>query len=148
MFFLHTNSKKLIVNDDNRRSQNNMYIIKVTWRGGPEWNPDEPSLFDPSKNKSPVEHLIETGGQTIEETFEAVSYFKSMPIILEQIKGQTSDINWTTTLSVDSTDPDESKSIKDDLLMYYEKKKLDLEERKSDYKMFIEIIERTSLNDL
>lgn len=117
-----------------------MYTIKVTWKGGPEWDPTAPSMFDPSKNKSPVEHLIETGGQTIEETFEAVSYFKAMPITLKQEKGAEPAINWVTTLEIDSSDPTESEMIKNDLLMYYNRKKTDLEERNSEYSMVIEIV--------
>lgn len=117
-----------------------MYTIKVTWLGGPNWDPEEPSIFDPSKKKSPVEHLIETGGQTIEETFEAVSHFKSMPITLRQEKVPDPAINWVTILEIDSKDPTESESIRNDLLLYYNRKKTDLEESNSEYKMLIEII--------
>ena len=66
-----------------------MYTLKMIWRGGPVWDPTEPGLFDTTKTKSAVEHLIETGGQTLEETFEAYSYFKGLPITITQEKDPT-----------------------------------------------------------
>ena len=55
-------------------------MIKVIWKGGPRWNPKIPSSTNPSKLKSAVEHLIETGGQTIDETITAMQKFGSFAL--------------------------------------------------------------------
>lgn len=116
-----------------------MYTINVTWRGGPEWDPNEPGLFDPNKKKTPVEHLIETGAQTIEETYAAFSYFRDMPITLSQNKIEDPTINWVTTLSILSTNPEEAGSIRDQLLEHYERKKHELISSGSEYQITIDV---------
>lgn len=106
-----------------------MYTLKMIWRGGPNWDPTEPGLFDTAKKKTAVEHLIETGGQTLEETFEVYSHFKGLPISISQEKDENDpSINWVTTLTIDSTDETESMGIRDELLRYYQQKQRSLEE--------------------
>ena len=115
----------------------------MIWRGGPVWDPTEPGLFDTTKTKSAVEHLIETGGQTLEETFEAYSYFKGLPITISQEKDPLDPtINWITTLVIDSKDEAESALIRDDLLRYYQIKQKYLEDYPAiGYSFTIEILE-------
>jgi hypothetical protein len=106
-----------------------MYTLKMVWKGGPTWDPTEPGLFDTAKKKSAVEHLIETGGQTLEETFEAYSYFKGLPIEIRQEKDDNDpSINWVTTLVISSDDEAEATTIRDDLIRYYQQKQRYLEE--------------------
>ena len=119
-----------------------MFAIKVIWRGGPNWDPTETGLFDTSKTKSPIEHLIETGGQTIEETFESYIYFKGLPIEVSQNKDENNpDINWITTLTVDEGDTIKSEKIKNDLLSYYEKKKSEMDTSDLGYSLEIIILD-------
>jgi hypothetical protein len=116
-----------------------MHTIKVIWRGGPNWDPNEDSMVDSSKKKSAIEHLIQTGGQTIDEAIDTFSYFRPMPIKVEQQKGAPdSDINWLTILEITETDSDAADKIKDDLLRYYAQRQNDL--AKTDTNYTIEII--------
>lgn len=118
-----------------------MHTIQVTWRGGPSWNPDESSLFDPNKPMSTVEHLIHTGGQTIEETVEAIGHFRSKPIMVTQEKGTDDGINWITTLCICGADPEENLTIQADLLAFYQKKQADLENISSEYQIEIKVLD-------
>lgn len=116
-----------------------MYTIKVVWRNGIPWNPEAPSMIDASKKKSAVEHLIETGGQTIDEAIEAFSYFKPMPITVVQEKVEGDDtINWMTTLDITETDEAVAEKIRDELIRYYTEKQSNLANTQSGYT--IEII--------
>ena len=118
-----------------------MHTIQITWRGGPNWNPEESSLFDSSKPMSTVEHLIHTGGQTPEETFEAIGHFRSKPIMVTQEKSTDDGINWITTLRVCGADPNENSEIRDDLLAFYQKKQSQLENISSEYQIEIKVLE-------
>lgn len=111
-----------------------MYTITVTWRGGPVWNPQEQSLFDPSKNKTPVEHLIEHGWQSVEEAFETYVTFQKYPIELTQSKDPNdSDVNWITTVKINSTDAQQSADLKTTIINLYNKKKQLLESEQSPF---------------
>lgn len=118
-----------------------MYTIKVTWRGGPIWNPEDPSLFDPAKNKSPVEHLIEHGWQSVEEAFETYVTFKKYPLELIQQKDHSdSSINWITTVIIKSTNEQESEDLKKTIVELYAKKKELLESEQSPFEIHIDVI--------
>ena len=117
-----------------------MYTIKVSWYGGPEWDPNAASMFDHEKKKTPVEHLIEHGWQTLEETFENYTYFKSAPITLLQEKGSSNlNCNWVTTLVIGETQYDEATRLKNEIVALYEKKKLELETGSSPFSLIIEV---------
>ena len=116
-----------------------MSTIKVIWRNGVAWNPEAPSMIDSSKKKTAVEHLIETGGQTLDEAIEAFSYFKPMPIkVVQQKVEDDPSINWVTILEVIEDDADKAASIKKDLVEYYSRKQNSLASTTSGYT--IEII--------
>jgi alpha/beta superfamily hydrolase len=116
-----------------------MNTIKVIWRNGVTWNPNSASMIDASKKKTAVEHLIETGGQTLDEAIDAFSYFKPMPIkVVQQKVEEDPSINWVTILEVIETDPDKASAIKDELVRYYSRKQTDLSNTVSGYT--IEII--------
>jgi hypothetical protein len=116
-----------------------MNTIKVIWRNGATWNPEAPSMIDASKKKSAVEHLIETGGQTLDEAIEAFSYFKPMPIKVVQKKVEEDpSINWITILEIVEPDTTKANNIKDKLVEYYSQKQTSLANSTSGYR--IEII--------
>jgi ABC-type Fe3+ transport system substrate-binding protein len=116
-----------------------MNTIKVIWRNGVTWNPDAASMIDASKKKTAVEHLIETGGQTLDEAIDAFSYFKPMPIkVVQQKVEEDPSINWITVLEIIETDPDKANTIKEELVGYYSRKQTDLANTTSGYT--IEII--------
>lgn len=70
-----------------------MKTIKIIWKGGPRWDPLLPSAINPSKKKSAIEHLIETGGQTIDETMLSLQKFSSFPLDISQAQPEDSSIN-------------------------------------------------------
>ena len=116
-----------------------MNNIKVIWRNGVTWNPNAASMIDASKKKTAVEHLIETGGQTLDDAIEAFSYFKPMPIkVVQQKVEDDPSINWITVLEVIETDPVKASAIKEELVGYYSRKQIDLVNNTSGYT--IEII--------
>jgi hypothetical protein len=117
-----------------------MFLVKTIWRGGPTWNPETPSSIDVSKKKTPIEHLIETGGQTLEETIEALGHFKKMPIKVAQEKvPEDPSINWVTKFTIEVTNEEDSLFIANELAEFYEKKKQSLIAENNDYSVEIEI---------
>jgi len=117
-----------------------MQVVKITWRGGPEWNPNSASSIDSTKKKTPIEHLIETGGQTLEETIDAISHFKKMPIKVEQEKvTEDPNINWVSKFIITLEDDSDASFVASELNKFYEKKKQSLIESDSDYSIDIEI---------
>lgn len=116
-----------------------MYVIKVSWLGGPNWNPDAPSMIDNTKKKTAVEHLIETGGQTLDEAIEAFGYFKPMPIKVRQEKSEDPKINWNTILEIQCTDQKESEFIKDELVKFYTVRQEALSSNGSGYSLEINV---------
>jgi hypothetical protein len=115
-----------------------MYTVNVTWIGGPEWNHDAPSMFNPNKKKSATEHLIETGGQTVDEAIEGFDKFRSYPIKVEQYKKP--GVNWVTALHITEEDDNKALSIVEELTSQYNKKKDQLMSDPSGYSIEIEVI--------
>jgi hypothetical protein len=117
-----------------------MYEVKIIWQGGPTWDPSSPSSINSDKTKTPIEHLVETGGQTIDETIDSITAFNDMPIIVKQMKIlENTDINWVTSLTINTDDEEYSMSIVNKLTEYYEKKKLSLMSLSIGYSIDIEI---------
>ena len=111
-----------------------MNTIKVIWRNGVTWNPNAASMIDASKKKTAIEHLIETGGQTLDEAIEALSYFKPMPIkVVQQKVDEDTSINWITILEIIETDLDKANTIKEELVGYYSQKQIELANTTSGY---------------
>ncbi len=113
-------------------------MIKVIWKGGPRWNPKIPSSTNPSKSKSAVEHLIETGGQTIDETITAMQKFGSFELKAEQYQPEDESINWVTSITINETDPEISLFVKNMMLEHYEEKRKWLETSGTGYSIIIE----------
>lgn len=117
-----------------------MYTINVTWLGGPNWDQDSFSSFNSSKKKTATEHLIETGGQSIDEAIISFDAFRPYPIKVTQAKTNDPAINWITTLVIEETDLAKSEDIKNKLLDNYTKKQKQLEDSNSNYRIAIEVI--------
>jgi hypothetical protein len=115
-----------------------MYTVNVNWIGGPEWDHESPSMFNPNKKKSATEHLIETGGQSIDEAIESFDKFRSYPIKVEQFKQP--GINWVTSLKI--TEEDESKALQivEELVTNYKKKQEQLTSSDTGYSIEIEVV--------
>lgn len=120
-----------------------MYTITVSWKGGPNWDPNAPSMIDASKKKTAVEHLIETGGQTLDDAIEAFSYFKPMPIKVRQEKSLEPGVNWDTILEIQSNDQTESNFIKEELIKFYSARQEVLATNGSGYAIDISVNENT-----
>jgi hypothetical protein len=115
-----------------------MYTVNVRWIGGPEWDNEAPSMFNPNKKKSATEHLIETGGQTIDEAIESFDKFRSYPIKVEQYKKP--GVNWITALQITEEDDSKALSIVEELMSQYNKKKNQLVSDPSGYSIEIEVV--------
>lgn len=115
-----------------------MYTVNVAWIGGPEWDNEAPSMFNPNKKKSATEHLIETGGQTIDEAIESFDKFRSYPIKVEQYKKP--GVNWITSLQITEEDDGKALSIVEELMSQYNKKKDQLASDPSGYSIEIEVV--------
>jgi hypothetical protein len=118
-----------------------MYTINVTWLGGPEWDQTLPSSFNPSKKKTATEHLIETGGQSIDEAIMSFDSFRSFPIKVNQSKPADTRVNWITSLVIEEKDKSKAEEIKDKLLENYTKKQAQLLSSDSGYRIEIEVIQ-------
>jgi hypothetical protein len=112
-----------------------MYRIKVIWRGGPKWNPDESSFINAGKKKTAIEHLILTGGITIDDAVEAFDYFNKFSLNIRQEQSTDPKINWITIIDIATTDKEKDLLIKDELLEYYAESQLSLEGNKIGYSM-------------
>lgn len=108
-----------------------MYIINVSWIGGPNWDDTAPSMFNPKRKKSAAEHLIETGGQSIDEAIENFDRFRKYPIKVVQFKPSSGNVNWITKLTIEELDPERAEEIKNKLMESYSKKQQQLEENSS-----------------
>lgn len=117
-----------------------MYTINVTWLGGPAWDHTLPSSFNPSKKKTATEHLIETGGQSIDDAIMSFDSFRSFPIKVSQSKPEDPKVNWVTTLVIEETDQAKAEEIKNKLLDNYTKKQSELKASDSDYQIEIEVV--------
>ena len=117
-----------------------MYTITVKCLGGPEWDDTLPSSFNPSKKKSATEHLIETGGQSIDDAILSFDTFRNFPIKVTQTKPIGEGVNWITTLIIEETDEGKASGIKNKLLDTYTKKQLELKTNKAGYQIEIEVI--------
>lgn len=115
-----------------------MYTVKISWIGGPEWDNEAPSSFNPSKKKTATEHLIESGGQTIDEAIINFDKFRDYPIKVDQYKKP--GINWTTALQITEQDDAKALSIVKELVEQYTKKKDQLVSDPSGYSIEIEVI--------
>jgi hypothetical protein len=115
-----------------------MYTVNVSWIGGPEWDLEAPSMFNPNKKKSPTEHLIETGGQSIDEAIESFDKFRDYPIKVEQYKKP--GVNWVTALHITEKDDTKALSIVEELVTRYNKKKDQLTADPSGYSIEIEVV--------
>lgn len=124
-----------------------MYALNVSWIGGPRWDNTAPSSFNPSKKKSATEHLIETGGQTIEEAIEGFDKFKDLPIKVNQWKPEDDSANWITQLVVEENDPEKAEKIKEILMDTYvsKQKQLESESNTSGYRIQIELLENVNM---
>jgi len=117
-----------------------MYTINVTWLGGPKWDHTLPSSFNPTKKKTATEHLIETGGQSIDEAIMSFDSFRSFPIKVSQTKPEDPNVNWVTTLVIEEQDATKAEEIKNKLLENYTKKQSQLKTSDSGYQIEIEVI--------
>lgn len=115
-----------------------MKQIKVTWSGGIIWDPDTASSINPEKKKSVVEHLIETGGQTIDEAITAIQKFSVFPLDIKQEKPADKSINWITLIAINETDKEMAEEIEQMILEHYNNKQTSLEEGDSGYRIEIE----------
>jgi hypothetical protein len=115
-----------------------MYTVNVSWIGGPNWDNDAPSMFNPNKKKSATEHLIETGGQSIDEAIESFDKFRDYPIKVEQFKKPGT--NWVTSLQVTEEDDQKALEIVEELVTKYTNKKQQLLSDPSGYAIEIEVI--------
>lgn len=115
-----------------------MYTVNVNWIGGPEWNENAPSSFNPSKKKTATEHLIESGGQSIDEAIINFDKFRDYPIKVEQYKKP--GVNWTTALQITEQDDAKALSIVEELVKQYTKKKDQLVSDPSGYSIEIEVV--------
>lgn len=117
-----------------------MYTINVTWLGGPNWDHTLPSSFNSSKKKSATEHLIETGGQSIDDAIMSFDSFRHFPINVSQTKPDNPNINWITTLVIEEKDETKAEVIKNKLLENYTQKQQQLKTSDSGYQIEIEVI--------
>ena len=117
-----------------------MYTINVTWSGGPTWDADSPSSFNPTKKKTATEHLIETGGQSIDEAIMSFDSFRNAPIKVSQTKSEDTSINWITSLVINEQDPSKAEELKNKLLENYIIKQEELKTNPSGYQIKIEVI--------
>jgi hypothetical protein len=117
-----------------------MYTINVTWLGGPNWDNNAPSSFNPSKKKTATEHLIETGGQSIDDAIMSFDAFRSFPIKVTQSKTENPSINWITTLIIEEQDSSKAEDIKNKLIENYIKKQDELKASDSGYQIEIEVL--------
>jgi deoxyhypusine synthase len=117
-----------------------MYTINVTWLGGPNWDANAPSSFNPTKKKTATEHLIETGGQSIDEAIMTFDTYRNAPIKVSQTKSEDSSVNWITTLVIDEQDSAKAEKLKNQLLENYLKKQEELKTSSSGYQIKIEVI--------
>lgn len=117
-----------------------MYTINVTWLGGPNWDANAPSSFNPTKKKTATEHLIETGGQSIDEAIMTFDTFRDAPIKVSQTKSDNSDINWITTLVIEEKDSTKAEALKNQLLENYLKKQEELKTSSVGYQIKIEVL--------
>lgn len=117
-----------------------MYVINVSWFGGVPWDNNATSMFNPNKKKSATEHLIETGGQSIDEAIEVFDRFRSYPIKVSQLKPDDGKCNWVTSLKIESEDPAQANTIMEELVANYTKKKKELETNPSGYSIEIEVV--------
>lgn len=115
-----------------------MYTVNVRWIGGPDWDNDAPSMFNPNKKKSATEHLIETGGQSIDEAIENFDKFRDYPIKVDQYKKP--GVNWVTALHITEEDETKALSIVNELVTQYSKKKDQLVSDPSGYSIEIEVV--------
>lgn len=117
-----------------------MYTINVSWIGGPNWDDNAMSSFNPNKKKSATEHLIETGGQSIDEAIVGFDTFRPYAIKVVQAKPEDSNVNWITTLIVEEKDPVKAEIIKTKLVSHYSAKQEELKTNPSGYNIEIEVI--------
>ena len=117
-----------------------MYVINVSWFGGVPWDNNAPSMFNPNKKKSATEHLIETGGQSIDEAIEVFDKFRAYPIKVSQLKPDDGKTNWVTSLKIESQDAEQANTIMEELVANYTKKKKELETNPSGYSIEIEVV--------
>lgn len=118
-----------------------MYTINVTWLGGPLWDNTTPSMFNPSKKKTATEHLIETGGQTIDEAIESFDMFRPYAIKVTQTKPDNPEVNWVTSLTIEEADPAVAEEVKNKLVENYSKKQSQLKTSDIGYQIEIEVVE-------
>lgn len=117
-----------------------MYVININWIGGPEWDDEAPSMFNPNKKKSATEHLIETGGQSIDEAIESFDKFRNYPIKVKQYKKP--GVNWVTELYITETNEQKALAMVDELVEKYNKKKAQLTTDPSGYAIEIEVVDQ------
>jgi len=115
-----------------------MYTVNVNWIGGPEWDNEAPSMFNPTKKKSATEHLIETGGQSIDDAIESFDKFRNYPIEVAQYKKP--GVNWVTSLKVKEPDDVKALAIVEELVVKYNKKKDQLASDPSGYTIEIDVV--------
>jgi hypothetical protein len=118
-----------------------MKQIKVTWSGGETWDPETTSSINPEKKKSVVEHLIETGGQTIDEAITAIQKFSVFSLDIKQEKPADTSINWITLIDINETDKAMAEEIEQMILEHYSHKQSSLKEGTSGYTIEIESFE-------
>lgn len=116
-----------------------MKTIKITWLGGPRWDKTQKSSINPEKNKSAIEHLIETGGQTIDETISSLQKFSVYPLDVQQTQPTNEEINWITTIKIKETDSEMSSFIENLILDHYTAKQRWLEKSNTGYSIDISI---------
>lgn len=124
-----------------------MYTINVSWIGGPNWDDTSMSSFNPNKKKSATEHLIETGGQSIDEAIIGFDTFRPYPIKVVQAKPEDSNVNWITTLIVEEKDPVKAEIIKTKLVNHYNAKQEELKTNPSGYSIEIKVVSPVTVEE-
>ena len=94
--------------------------------------------FNPNKKKSATEHLIETGGQSIDDAIESFDKFRNYPIEVAQYKKP--GVNWVTSLKIKEPDDVKALAIVEELVVKYKKKQEELASDTSGYAIEIDVI--------
>lgn len=118
-----------------------MKQIKILWKGGPSWDPTKTSSINPDKKKSAVEHLIETGGQTIDETITSIQKFSVFPLDVKQEKSTDENINWITYITIKDTESEMADYIRNLIVDHYRNKQEWLKSSNTGYELEIQLLD-------
>jgi hypothetical protein len=60
------------------------YTINFIFKDGTKWDQEVPSLIYPDKNCSGLEHIIMTGGMSLDTGIELLSSIKTLPVNIKE----------------------------------------------------------------